>query len=243
MIPGGPGSGPGPGPAQALGLLSPNSRARMLEELRRTGVADERVLAAMGRVRRHEFVSAGFQAQAYRIDASLPIGHGQTITQPRVVAAMTAALMAGGLRRRVLEIGTGCGYQTAVLAELVEAVFTVERVKPLTEAARLRLQGMGYRNVHTIWGDGSSGWPAFGPYDGILVTAAAPTPALVTALEAQLSPGGVLVIPVAGAGAGGLDQHLELVERLPQTVLGAPPELRRRTLAAVNFVPLLPGRV
>ncbi|SHH07605.1 protein-L-isoaspartate(D-aspartate) O-methyltransferase [Hydrocarboniphaga daqingensis] len=215
--------------SRGLGLTSSAVRHRMVDELRSLGIVDERVLATIGRIARHEFVEEALSSEAYR-NRSLPIGHAQTISQPYIVALMTQAALAGAARlTRVLEVGTGSGYQTAVLAEHAETVFTVERLRPLTESARLRLQRLGYRNVHFGYADGMQGWPPHAPYDAIVVTAAATvTP---PGLADQLALGGRLVIPVGPSGA----QELRLIER---TASG----LRERVLASVTFVPLLAGR-
>ena len=177
-------------------------RERMVvEQLERRGIRDSRVLAAMRRVPRHLFVEPDLQARAYD-DRALPIGDGQTISQPYMVAIMTAWLAAGP-ESRVLEIGTGSGYQAAVLAELAREVITIERREDLADDARDRLADLGYANITVITGDGSRGYPARAPYGGIMVTAGAP---LVPAnLEAQLGDGARLVVPV------GTTTHQELV--------------------------------
>jgi len=219
--------------AQGRGLTSPGSRAKLVEELRGLGVTDERVLAAVGKVPRHEFVEPAFQAQAYKADLTLPIGHAQTLSQARVVAVMTEALLAGkpsGKFGRVLEIGTGSGYQTAVLAGLCDTVFTVERIKALSETARRRLAAMGIKNVHFGYADGTDGWASFAPYDGILVTAGAE--ALSPTLVEQLAPGGRLVVPVGPSGR----QLLKLISR------DAAGKTQVQDVATVSFVPLLPGK-
>lgn len=215
--------------SRGLGLTSSAVRARLVDELRDQGVRDEKVLAAVGRIPRHEFVEDAWQAEAYR-NRPLPIGHAQTISQPYVVALMTQALLQGRARpKRVLEVGTGSGYQTAVLAELVDVVFSVERIRPLTELARQRLERLGYRNVHFGYADGMLGWAPYAPFDGIIVTAgAARVPA---ALVEQLAPDGRLVIPVGPSGS----QSLMLYEREGD-------HIRSHTLADVSFVPLLAGR-
>jgi protein-L-isoaspartate(D-aspartate) O-methyltransferase len=172
--------------------FSQERQAMVAEQLRRRDIRDERVLAAMARVPRHLFVPAASQSEAYE-DRPLPIGDGQTISQPYMVAIMTQALgLAGG--ERVLEIGTGSGYQTAVLAELSREVFTVERLFALFQKAENRLRNLGYENIRCRLGDGSKGWPEKAPFDGILVTAGAP--GVPEALKAQLAEGGRLVIPV-----------------------------------------------
>ncbi len=209
-------------------MASPASRQRLVDELRAQGVIDERVLAAIGRIARHDFVEEALRSEAYK-NRPLPIGHAQTISQPYVVALMTQALLAAGPRKRVLEIGTGSGYQTAVLAELVETVFTVERIRPLSEQARGRLQQLGYRNVHFGYADGMQGWAPHAPYDGILVTAGAAS--VPPALTEQLAIGGRLLIPVGPQGA----QALKLIERDAKG-------LRESVIASVSFVPLLAGK-
>ncbi len=169
------------------------ARASMVaEQIEARGVTDRATLAAMGAVARHEFVPRQVAAEAYA-DHPLPIGHGQTISQPYVVAFMTEALhLEGG--ETILEVGTGSGYQAAVLACIVARVYTIEIVEPLAEAAAERLSRLGYRNVEVRAGDGYLGWPGAGPFDGIIVTAAAPR--IPEPLEAQLKDGGRLVIPV-----------------------------------------------
>ncbi|HEX4872436.1 MAG TPA: protein-L-isoaspartate(D-aspartate) O-methyltransferase [Nevskiaceae bacterium] len=205
------------------------ARRRLLAQLPQQGVTDPQVLAALDRIAREQFVDEAFRSRAYE-NTALPIGHAQTISQPAVVGLMTQALFEGGARpRRVLEIGTGSGYQTAVLAALVETVFTVERLRPLTELARQRLQRLGFRNIHFGYADGSLGWAPYAPYDGIVVTAAARE--IPQSLLEQLAPGGRLVVPVGPAGS----QLLQCVERGPSGPVS-------RTLASVSFVPLLTGK-
>lgn len=219
--------------SQGRGLTSPGSRAKLVEELRSLGVKDERVLAAIGKLPRHEFVEPALQAQAYKADLTLPIGHAQTLSQARVVAVMTEAMLAGkpaGKFGRVLEVGTGSGYQTAVLAGLCDTVFTVERIKALSETARKRLAAMGIKNVHFGYADGTDGWSSFAPYDGILVTAGADS--LSPTLVSQLAPGGRLVVPVGPSGR----QLLKLVTR------NAAGTVQSQDLASVSFVPLLAGK-
>jgi protein-L-isoaspartate(D-aspartate) O-methyltransferase len=168
-------------------------REGMVEALRASGVRDERVLAAMSEVPRHLFVPEAYQAQAYSEDVSINIGEGQTISQPRIVALMTEAA-AIGAEDRVLEIGTGSGYQAAVLARLARFVFTVERIPALARAAKDVIDRLGIENVSVKVMDGSLGWRAQSPFDAILVTAAAPE--LPEPLIDQLSDGGRLVVPV-----------------------------------------------
>jgi len=187
-------------------------------------VSDPAVLAAMAAVPRHLFVPPQHREQAYE-DIPLPIGHGQTISQPYIVALMTQAL---GLRpdSRVLEIGTGSGYQSAILAHITPTVWSVETIAELAGAARERLQGLGY-GVSVRAGDGRLGWPEHAPYDGIIVTAASPD--VPPALAAQLAEGGRLVIPV---GEGSWDQVLWLIRRDGD-------RLQKQYLAGVRFVPLV----
>ncbi|NLX36889.1 MAG: protein-L-isoaspartate(D-aspartate) O-methyltransferase [Chloroflexi bacterium] len=196
-------------------------------DLAKRGIRDPRVLQAMDRVPRHLFVDARHQAQAYN-DHPLPIGYGQTISQPYMVAVMTELLQLDP-QARVLEIGTGSGFQTAVLAELAGQVFSVEQVLALHEVARERLAGLGYRNVELRYGDGYHGWPEHAPYDAIIVTCApdhVPAP-----LVEQLANEGRMVLPV---GAVGREQRLVLVTRRGE-------HIQQRDLMAVAFVPLTGG--
>jgi protein-L-isoaspartate(D-aspartate) O-methyltransferase len=200
-------------------------RARMVaQQIAARGVSDPRVLAAMRAVPRHHFVGEAHQAQAYA-DRPLPIAEGQTISQPYIVAVMTAALEVR-LTDRVLEIGTGSGYQTAVLAQLAAEVVSIERHAALAQDATSRLLGLAIRNVSIVVGDGSEGWPRSAPYDRILVTAGAP--AIPDALAAQLVEGGRMVIPVGPSGV----QHLTIVDRLDG-------RLSVREGEACVFVPLI----
>jgi protein-L-isoaspartate(D-aspartate) O-methyltransferase len=185
------------------------------------------VLAALRRVPRHAFVESRLFGSAYG-DHPLPIGHGQTISQPFVVAKMSEALLAAGTPGKVLEIGTGCGYQTAVLAPLVRFIYSVERINALLDRARTRFRELRIQNVHLRHGDGFQGWPAHGPYDGILM-AAAPL-AIPEVLFQQLAPGGRLIAPV---GPEGRQQLLRFTRRGD--------ELQKEMLGQVSFVPLLKG--
>jgi protein-L-isoaspartate(D-aspartate) O-methyltransferase len=214
--------------SRGLGLASDASRKRLIDEVRRWGVKDERVLATLAEVPRHEFLEDAFKGRAYENNA-LPIGLSQTISQPYIVALMTEAALGGGKPHKVLEIGTGSGYQTAVLAELVPAVFTVERLKMLSQQARARLERLGYDNILFTYSDGMNGWASHAPYDAIVVTAAAER--VPQALVDQLAPGGRLVIPVGSPGA----QSLQLITRTPKGPV-------TRALGDVSFVPLLGGR-
>ena len=215
-------------PSAAAQASANTARNRLLDELQAQGVSDAKVLAAIAKVPRHEFVDDALKKRAYENNA-LPIGHAQTISQPLVVAMMSQTLVHGKRLQRVLEVGTGSGYQTAVLAELVATVFTVERIRPLSELARTRLAGLGYRNVHFGYADGMNGWLPYAPYDGILVTAG--TDSVPKALLDQLGPGGRLVIPVGPQGR----QVLKLIERRLHG-------FREQDLGTVSFVPLLGGK-
>ncbi len=210
-----------------IGMTSARTRDRLIERLREEGIRDERVLAAMRAVPRHIFVDEALASRAYE-DTALPIGAGQTISQPYIVARMTEALVDGKRLGKVLEVGSGCGYQTAVLASLVDRVYSVERIDSLIGPARERLHAMGIRNVRMRHADGLAGWPAHAPYDGILVAAA---PGYVpSALLEQLKPNGRMVIPIGAQGA----QRLMLLVR---TEAG----FEEETLANVSFVPLVAG--
>lgn len=221
-----------PAPSKPTGINSDGlqvaARNRLVAELQRNGIRDPQVLRAIAAVPRHAFVDASWQAEAYK-NQPLPIGQGQTISQPYVVALMTQLLLEGGARRRILEVGTGSGYQTAVLAELVAVVFSVERIKSLSEIARQRLRELGYRNVHFGYNDGHLGWAAHAPYDGILVTAAAQ--AVPSALVQQLGRRGRLVVPVGPLGT----QRLLVIERTGGGI-------EQWEAGVVSFVPLLSGR-
>jgi protein-L-isoaspartate(D-aspartate) O-methyltransferase len=207
------------------GLTGQRSRDALAEWLAGQGVDNVFVLDAIRRVPRHLFVEEALSARAYE-NCSLPIGCGQTISQPLVVARMTQAVLASR-PRRVLEVGTGCGYQTAVLAEVVEQVYTVERIDELLRGARRRLRNMGYEGIRSRHADGRLGWPEEGPYDAILVTAAGAR--LEASLFDQLADHGVLVAPV------GTDRQRLLCYRL--TPEGWAPQ----DLGPVSFVPLLDG--
>jgi protein-L-isoaspartate(D-aspartate) O-methyltransferase len=189
---------------------------------------EDAVLAAMRKVPRHEFVGADMRRYAYD-NGPLPIGHGQTISQPYIVALMTD-LARPTRESRLLEVGTGSGYQTAILAELAAEVYSIEIVAPLAEIAAERLRRLGYKNVHLQTGDGYHGWPEHAPFDAILVTAAAP--AVPPPLIEQLAPGGRLVIPVGEPSFG---QVLRLLEK------GTDGELETHDILPVAFVPLTGG--
>jgi len=209
-----------------VGMTSARTRARMVERLREQGIRDEAVLAAMSSVPRHIFLEEALAIRAYE-DSPLPIGAGQTISQPYVVARMTELLRGGGPLHRVLEVGTGCGYQTAVLARLVKEVYTLERIAALMDKARRHLRDLRFYNVRYKHVDGHGGYPEGGPYDGILMAASATH--VPEALKQQLAVGGRMVLPV-----GVDDQWLYVVDRKPGG-------FEERKCAAVRFVPLLPG--
>ena len=210
-----------------IGMTSQRTRERLIERLYEEGLSNPHVLEVIRRTPRHLFVDEALAHRAYE-DTALPIGHNQTISQPYMVGRMTELLLAAGPLDKVLEIGTGSGYQTAVLAQLVERVFSVERIQALQDRAKERLAELNIRNVVFRWGDGWEGWPALAPYNAIIVTAAAAE--VPQALLEQLAPGGRLVIPV---GAGDV-QELLLITREEQGYT-------RHVLDAVRFVPLLNG--
>ncbi|MDB6091574.1 MAG: pcm, partial [Gammaproteobacteria bacterium] len=198
-----------------------------VQRLREQGISNLTVLDRIRNVPRHIFVDEALGTRAYE-DTALPIGFGQTISQPYIVARMTEALLEGGPLLNVLEVGTGCGYQTAVLAPLVERVYTIERVEPLVTRAKERIKELGIRNVRFRYGDGTLGWKAHAPFDGILVAAA---PLVVPEeLIKQLKVGGRLLVPVGSEG----QQELIRFTRKEQRV-------ERQSLGAVAFVPLLGG--
>lgn len=210
-------------------MTSQRTRERLLQRLREQGIRDERVLESIRKVPRHLFVDEALASRAYE-DTALPIGHSQTISQPYIVALMTQTLLADGRVKKVLEVGTGSGYQTAVLANLVEEVFSVERIEPLMKLSRRRLRELGFRNIQIKLSDGSWGWNEHAPYDAIIVTAApAEVPA---ALREQLAPAGRLVIPVGGVSM----QELMLVQHTDKGFV-------QERLELVNFVPLVKDTV
>jgi protein-L-isoaspartate(D-aspartate) O-methyltransferase len=211
-----------------LGLNSDRLRAGMIDRLRKQGVDDERVLAAMLAVPRHAFVDEGLASRAYE-DAALPIGHGQTISQPWVVARMISAVCENRVPVKVLEVGAGCGYQAAVLAQFVKEVHAIERIRGLYEPARDRLRALRLMaRVRMIFGDGMAGLPGVAPFDAIIVAAAGMK--IPQALLEQLAIGGRLIAP-----EGTTAQRLILIERT-----GAA-NWRRSELESVRFVPLRSG--
>lgn len=212
---------------RGIGMTSQRTRERLIRRLREEGIRDERVLAAMREIPRHIFVDEALASRAYE-ETALPIGFGQTISQPYIVARMTEAILAGGPINDLLEIGTGSGYQTAVLARLVRRVHSVERIDGLLAIARDRLRELGLRSVRLKHSDGTIGLPEYAPFDAILVTAA---PEVVpSALLEQLKPGGRMVLP-AGSRE---DQRLLRITRTPRGYT-------KEVLERVAFVPLLGG--
>ena len=212
---------------EGIGMTSERTRMRMIEGLRADGITDERVLGAMAEVPRHHFVEEGIASRAYETEVALPIGHGQTISAPVIVAMMTQLLLEKKPMDKVLEIGTGCGYQTAVLARLVREVYTLERIAPLMDKARRHLRDLRFYNVRYKHADGHLGYPEAAPYDGILMAASATH--IPESLKQQLAVGGRMVLPV-----GVEDQWLYVVDRNPSG-------FTERRCAAVRFVPLVSG--
>lgn len=212
-------------------MTSARTRDRLIERLRSEGIENEAVLERIRATPRHLFVDEALASRAYE-DTALPIGFGQTISQPYIVALMTDALIrdmpAGETLGKVLEIGTGCGYQTAVLAPFVKHIYSIERIRPLFQRASERLRRLGVKNVTLRCADGWQGWQSQAPFDGIIVAAAPPE--IPQDLLAQLAEGGKLIIPVGGRGAQGL---------LCMTREGN--EFRRREMGLVSFVPLVEG--
>lgn len=212
---------------RGIGMTSERTRMRMVERLRAAGVRDEKVLAAMGQIPRHIFVDEALASRAYD-DVSLPLGHGQTISHPLTVARMCELARGGRELGRVLEVGTGCGYQAAVLSCIAREVFSVERIAVLLEGARVRiLRELRLRNVRMKHADGREGLPEAAPYDAIVMAAAAPE--VPKALIEQLAPGGRMVLPLGNA-----KQRLCLIERSPAGVIES-------MLEEVHFVPLRAG--
>lgn len=213
---------------QGIGMTSARTRDRLVERLKQGGIRSTAVLEQIRNVPRHLFVDEALASRAYE-DTALPIGLGQTISQPFVVARMTEALLDGFEGESVLEIGTGCGYQTAVLAPLVKKIYTVERIRELYQKTRQRLRDLDIYNVQFRPGDGWEGWAKYAPYDGILVAAAAAE--VPQKLLEQLAPGGRLIIPVGPSGR----QDLIMVTRRGD-------QYEQESLGAVSFVPLVKGK-
>ena len=213
-----------------IGMTSQRTRARMVERLREQGIVDARVLEAMAGVPRHLFVEEALASRAYE-DTALPIGFGQTISQPFVVARMIEVLIQDRELGKVLEVGTGCGYQAAVLASLALEVYSIERIKELLERARGNLRELRLKNLRLAHGDGAAGMEKAAPFDSIILAAAAPR--MPQALLPQLARGGRMILPLRGPGADA--QRLVLVER---NRLG----YAETALDPVRFVPLQPGK-
>ncbi|HVC01565.1 MAG TPA: protein-L-isoaspartate(D-aspartate) O-methyltransferase [Steroidobacteraceae bacterium] len=208
-------------------MTSARTRERLIQRLADQGIRDQRVLDRIRHVPRHLFVDEALASRAYE-DTALPIGYGQTISQPYIVARMTEALITGGPLRKVLEIGTGCGYQTAVLSVFATEIYTIERIEPLLGRARRNLRELKIRNVRCRHDDGIGGWPARAPFDGILLAAAPHS--VPPALFEQLGVGGRLIAPVGPDGRQELMRYTRTETRI-----------ERQPLGAVSFVPLLSG--
>lgn len=216
-----------PEAGRGIGMTSSGTRDRLVQRLRKHGILDERVLEAIAQVPRHKFVDEALSSRAYE-DTALPIGQGQTISQPWIVAKMTEALLDGGEPEKVLEIGTGSGYQAAVLAHLVAEVYSVERIKELLRGARQLFHVLHLYNIRTRHADGHLGWPSQAPFDGIIITAAARS--VPEELIDQLKVGGVLVMPLEQGG----QQRLLAIRRTEDGT-------ETTDLGGVMFVPLLSG--
>lgn len=208
-----------------IGMTSQRTRDRLIQRLREEGIHDENVLRVMSQVPRHIFVDEALASRSYE-DTALPIGHGQTISQPYIVARMTELLLAAGPMKRVLEVGTGSGYQTAILSPFVEQIFTVERIAPLLEQAKQKHRALNLNNIRYLLSDGSWGWPQHAPFDAIIATAAPEE--IPSELIEQLADGGRLIIP-HGANS---QQRLSVIERDGET-------LNTTDLDMVSFVPLV----
>ena len=208
-----------------IGMTSQRTRDRLIQRLRDEGIHDERVLDVMRQMPRHIFVDEALASRSYE-DTALPIGHGQTISQPYIVARMTELLVSMGPLKRVLEVGTGSGYQTAILAPFVEQIFTVERISPLLELAKERHKVLGLTNIRYLLSDGSWGWPQHAPYDAIIATAAPEE--IPPELPDQLNDGGRLIIPHGVSS----QQRLSVIERDGET-------LNTTDFDMVSFVPLV----
>jgi len=214
---------------EGIGMTSRRTRERMINRLVEQGISSHKILDAMRNVPRHLFMDDALASRAYE-DTALPIGHGQTISQPYIVAKMTELLVDHKHMKNVLEIGTGCGYQTAVLAQLVDYVYSVERIQPLHKQAKNRLWDLQVRNVSYLHSDGGWGWPEKAPYDGILVAAAPPE--IPQALLDQMAVGGIMLIPI------GRERGVQELQRVIRTESGFEIE----SLEPVSFVPFLSGK-
>lgn len=212
-----------------IGMTSPRTRKRMAQRLAEQGINDQSVLEVMSQTPRHVFVDEALASRAYE-DTALPIGFNQTISQPYIVAKMTELLMVSGRLSKVLEIGTGCGYQTAILAQLVDNVYSVERILALQKKAREIVWNLKFKNVSYLYGDGKLGWADNAPFDGILVAAAAPQ--VPEQLLQQLNIGGVLVMPVGESGGP------QILQRITRTSIN----YKIEQVETVSFVPFLSGK-
>ncbi len=208
-------------------MSTPNHKIRLVMELRSAGVTDTRVLSAIERIPREEFTPPSFRDQAYE-DTALPIGHGQTLSQPSVVGLMTQALEVGP-RMKVLEVGTGSGYQAAILSLLCRRLYTIERHRPLLDEAEARFKRLRLHNITSRHGDGWAGWPEQAPFDRIILTAAPPD--IPTVLLDQLSVGGIMVLPV------GTEKRAQRLVRIRRTDSG----IVQEDIGAVRFVPMVHG--
>jgi len=213
---------------QGIGMTSQRTRDRLIVQLQDLGIKDQRVLSVMSKVPRHLFVAEALASRAYE-NTALPIGQGQTISQPYMVARMTELLIEGGMPENVLEVGTGSGYQSSILASLIPRVFSVERIRPLQERAKKVLVDVGFRNISFKHSDGGWGWKACGPYQGILA-AAAPAEIPMNLLE-QLEVGARLIIPIGEEGR-------QMLQRVTRTESAYEVEV----IEPVSFVPFLKGR-
>lgn len=214
---------------QGIGMTSPRTRERMMNRLAEQGIANKKVLQVMRDTPRHIFMDEALSSRAYE-DTALPIGYNQTISQPYIVARMTELLLAGGHLSKVLEIGTGCGYQTAVLAKLVDHVYSIERILPLQRKAKEHLWDLKLKNISYLYSDGNLGWPEYAPFDGILVTAAPLE--IPEILLQQMALGGVMVIPIGKSGGK------QTLQRVTRTENG----FKVEELEPVTFVPFLSGK-
>ncbi len=213
---------------QGRGMTSSRTRDRMVERLKKQGIRDDKLLDVMASTPRHIFVDEALESRSYE-DMALPIGHNQTISQPYIVAKMTEILLENGRLSKVLEIGTGCGYQTAILAPLVDKIYTVERIAPLLKKAKNNLWDLKLKNISYQHNDGGWGWPEQAPFDGIIVAAAPET--VPESLLAQMAMGGVMLIPVGS-------KNQQQLYKVTRTESGYENEV----LEAVSFVPFLSGK-
>lgn len=210
-----------------IGMTSNRTRRRLVDEIQALGIDDDRVLSAIMQIPRHLFMDEALSSRAYE-NTALPIGHGQTISQPYTVALMTSKLFATGERKKILEIGTGCGYQTAILSQFAEKVVSVECIQQLHRQARDLLYDMKIRNVKCLYGDGFSGVAELAPYDGIIATAVSAD--VPNELLEQLTIGGRLVMPLAESASKAAIQKLLVVDKTPEGY-------KRKLTEVVNFVP------